>query len=116
MFNSLQRQKQELEEKRRKEREEEEMADMTPEEQVAERLRRKKLQEEADLKIGLDSLGLSPSSSSNLDSFNPTTKEEFAEFAEAISKTITQFKSKDEYVPFLDELVRNLCAGCEFVR
>jgi translation initiation factor 3 subunit J len=102
-----------LEEKRRKEKEEEEMANMTPEERAAEKLRLKKLQEEADLKIGLDSMGLSPTSGSSLDSFNPTTKEEFAEFGEVISKTVTQFKSREEFVPFLDELVRNLCAGCE---
>lgn len=92
------------------------MAHMNPEERAAEKLRLKKLQEEADLKIGLDSLGLSPSSSSNLDSFNPTTKEEFEDFAKAISKTITQFSSKEEYVPFIDELVKNLCAGCEYTK
>jgi translation initiation factor 3 subunit J len=87
------------------------MANMTPEERAAEKLRLKKIQEEADLKIGLDSLGLT--SNSSLDSFNPSTKEEFTEYAEAVSKTVSQFKSKAEYATFVDELVRNLCAGCE---
>jgi translation initiation factor 3 subunit J len=86
---------------------------MTPEERAAEKLRLKKIQEEADLKIGLDSLGLTSNNNSSLDSFNPTTKEEFAEYAEAVSKTVSQFKSKAEYASFVDELVRSLCAGCE---
>jgi translation initiation factor 3 subunit J len=87
---------------------------MTPEERAAEKLRLKKIQEEADLKIGLESLGLtSNNNGSSLDSFNPTTKEEFVEYAEAVSKTVSQYKSKAEYATFVDELVRNLCAGCE---
>lgn len=87
------------------------MAHLSPEERVAEKLRLKKIQEEADLKIGLESLGLTPSTSA--DSFNPTTKEEFSEYAESLSRTVSQYKSKAEYVSFVDDLVRNLCAGCE---
>ena len=88
------------------------MAHLTPEERVAEKLRLKKLQEEADLKIGLESLGLTTSNTS-IESFNPTTKEEFTEYAEAISKVVSQFKSNAEYASFVDDLVRNLCAGSE---
>jgi len=112
-FSSPQRQKQELEEKRRKEREEEEMANMTPAERAAEKLRLKQLQEEQDTKTALESLGLSSASATTFDSFNPETKEEFAEFGDAVCRKVTQFKLKEEYVSFLDELVRNLCAGCE---
>lgn len=90
------------------------MANMTPEERAAEKSRLKKLQEEADLKTALDTLGLTSSSGATIDAFNPTTKEEFTEFADAISKKISQFKTKDEYVPFLDELVSKLCAGRKF--
>lgn len=95
--------KKELEEKRRKEEEEE---NLTPEE----KLRRQKLQEEEYTRAALDTLGLT-SSSATIDSSNPKTKEDFTEFADAICKKVSQFKTKDEYVPFLDELVRNLCAG-----
>lgn len=104
----LQRLRKELEEKRRKEKEEEDMANLTPEE----RIRLQKLQEEEYTKAALDTLGLT-SSSATLDAFNPTTKEEFTEFADAICKKVSQFKMQDEYVSFLDDLVRNLCAGCE---
>lgn len=99
-------------ERKRKE-QEEDMANMTPEERIAEKLRLQKLQEEADLKTALDTLGLGPSSI-GIDAMTPNTKEEFTEFAEAISKKIFQFKNSDEYPTFVDDLVRNLCAGCEY--
>lgn len=89
------------------------MAHLTPEQRQAEILRLKKIQEEADLKIGLETLGLA--GSSNIDAFNPSSKEEFTEYAETISKTVSQFKTKLEYASFVDDLVRNLCAGCEFL-
>lgn len=89
------------------------MAHLTPEERTAEKLRLKKVQEEADLIIGLESLGLTTSSKTSIESFNPNTKEEFTEYADAISKVVSQFKSHAEYASFVDDLVRNLCAGSE---
>lgn len=86
-------------------------ANMTPEQRAAEKLRLQKLQEEADLKTALDTLGLVSSSSTGIDAMNPITKEDFMEFSDALSKKITQFKNSDEYPSFLEELVRNLCAG-----
>lgn len=85
------------------------MVNLTPEE----KLRRQKLQEEEYTKAALDTLGLTTSSATTIDSFNPKSKEDFTEFADAICKKVSQFKTKEEYVPFLDELVRNLCAGCK---
>lgn len=82
----------------------EEEAQLTPEE----KLRLKKLQEEEYTRAALDTLGLA---STNLDSFNPVTKEEFSEYADVLCKKISQFKAQEEYVPFLDDLVRNLLAG-----
>ena len=90
------------------------MAHLTPEQRTAEKLRLKKVQEEADLIIGLESLGLTTSSKTSIESFNPNTKEEFTEYAEAISKVVSQFKSNAEYASFVDDLVRNLCAGSEW--
>lgn len=95
----------ELEEKKRKE----EFDNMTPEEQAAEKKRLQKLQEEADTKLALESLGMS--STANIDSFNPKTDEEFAEFADAITKSVKKFKDSDKYVEFIDGLVNKLCAG-----
>jgi translation initiation factor 3 subunit J len=73
------------------------MAHLTPEQRSAEKLRLKKIQEEADLKIGLETLGLTANATTSIESFNPSTKEEF--------------KTKSEYASFVDDLVRNLCAG-----
>ena len=101
-----------MEEKRRKEKEEEDLAHLSPEERTAEKLRLKKLQEEASLKLDLDTLGLTSSSSTDLDG-DLTTKEEFISYAEALSKKINRFKAKEEYVTLIDELAKNLCAGCK---
>lgn len=110
----MQQKKIELEEKRRKEKEEEDMVNMTPEERTAEKLRLRKLQEEADLKISLDTLGLGTSSGETLESFNPTTPEEFTEYSDSLCKKIRQHRAKEGYPNFLDDLVRTLCAGREF--
>ncbi|CAO1302925.1 unnamed protein product [Diamesa tonsa] len=103
----------ELEEKRRIEREEEEMADMSPEERAAEKIRRQQAQEEADLKTALESLGMinKMENSTGLDACCPKTKAEFEEFAVDITKKIDQFKTSEEFVPFLDSLVFKLCVG-----
>lgn len=93
------------------------MADMTPEERAAEKIRRQTAQEEADLKTALESLGMINKISDNctgLDAFNPKTKAEFEEFATSLTKKIDQFKTSDEFVPFLDVLVFKLCVGREF--
>jgi hypothetical protein len=82
---------------------------LTPEE----KLRLQKIQEEEYTRAALDTLGLT--STANLDSFNPKTKEEFAEYADVLCKKISQHKAHDEYVPFLDDLVRNLLAGCKCI-
>jgi len=100
----------ELEEKRRKEKEEEDLAHLTPEDRAAEKLRLKQLQEEASLKLDLDTLGLTSSSGGDPDG-EPKTKEEFISYAEAISKKITRFRGHEEFVTLVDELVKSLCAG-----
>ncbi|KAL7045920.1 hypothetical protein ACKWTF_002403 [Chironomus riparius] len=101
--------KRELAEKLKKEEEDEDAAILTPEE----KLRLQKLQEEEYTKAALDTLGLT--SNAPIDSFNPNTKEEFAEFGDVLCKKITHFKARDEYAPFLDDLVRNLLAGLSSV-
>lgn len=54
------------------------------------------------------------SSTSNIDSFSPKTDEEFAEFADAITKNVKKFKDSDKYADFVDGLVNKLCAGCKW--
>lgn len=86
---------------------------MTPEEQLAEKLRLQKIQEEADLRAAMDTFGVT-ADKSGLDGFNPTNKSELAEFTDALSKKISQFKHLDDYPSFLEELVRNLCVTCKY--
>lgn len=48
-----------------------------------------------------------------IDGASPTTKEEFFELAESISKKVQQYKNDEEYINFIEELVRNVCASCK---
>lgn len=48
-------------ERKRKEKEEEDLAHLSPEERAAEKLRLQKIQEEADLQMALDTLGIDSS-------------------------------------------------------
>lgn len=86
---------------------------MTTEEKLAEKLRLQKIQEEADLRAAMDTFGVS-ADKTGLDGFNPTNKIELAEFSDALSKKISQFKHLDDYPGFLEELVRNLCVSCKY--
>lgn len=86
---------------------------MTPEEKLAEKLRLQKIQEEADLRAAMDTFGVT-AEKSGLDAFNPTNKIELAEFTDALSKKISQYKHLEDYPGFLEELVRNLCVTCEY--
>lgn len=104
----MQKARKELEEKRRKEIDDD--VTLTAEE----KLRLKQLEEEEYTRTALDTLGLT--SSASIDNFKPKTKEDFAELSEAICKKLSNYKENDEYVPFLDELVRSLLAGCELIK
>lgn len=82
--------------------------EMTPEEKLAEKLRRQKLQEESDLKLAMETFGVSETGGGKLDSFHPTNTEEFKEFADLLSKKISYYKNKDEFPAFIDELVKSI--------
>ncbi|KAJ0173945.1 hypothetical protein K1T71_010091 [Dendrolimus kikuchii] len=84
------------------------LEEMTPEQKLAEKLRQQKLQEESDLRLAMETFGVSEASVGKLDSFQPTTKEEFTEFADLLSKKINFFKAREEFPGFVDDLVRNI--------
>ena len=90
---------------------------MTPEERIAEKLRLQKLQEEEDFKVAMDTFGIDSTGEkvSGIDGMYPTTKAEFSEFSDAINRKVTQFKHKDEFPAFIEELIRNLSANCKFI-
>ncbi|XP_053675508.1 eukaryotic translation initiation factor 3 subunit J [Anopheles nili] len=100
------------EELERLRREEEEEENLTPEERLAQKRRLQKLQEENDLKTAMETLGISPMSTGNgIDGMHPTTKEEFSELAEAISKKLSNYRASNEYQGFLEDLLLKLFAS-----
>lgn len=94
-----------------KEREE----NQTPEEKLAEKLRLQKVQEEADLLVAMETFGVPVVGDrlTGIDAMNPTTKDEFNEFSDALSKKIGQYKTSDEFVGFVEKLVQDICVNCK---
>ncbi|CAB3251068.1 unnamed protein product [Arctia plantaginis] len=82
--------------------------EMTPEQKLAYKLQQQKLQEESDLRLAMETFGVTEVSTGKIDNFNPTTKAEFNEFTEMLTKKINLYKSKEEFPAFVDDLVRNI--------
>ncbi|KAM8762709.1 eukaryotic translation initiation factor 3 subunit J-B [Acanthopagrus schlegelii] len=93
----------------------EKQEELTPEEQLAEKLRVKKLQEDADLELAKDAFGVSSTSNSvtGIDAMCPSSKEDFTEFEKLLKEKITQFEKSVHYSSFLDSLFRELCISLE---
>ncbi|XP_065059681.1 eukaryotic translation initiation factor 3 subunit J-like [Rhopilema esculentum] len=88
--------------------------DLTPEERLAEKIRKQKLIEEADLLIAKDTFGVTDlPEKKTFDNFEPDTKEEFTEFQNLLVEKITKYEGKAEYTSFLEGLCRDCCAGIE---
>ncbi|XP_056268867.1 eukaryotic translation initiation factor 3 subunit J-B [Pseudoliparis swirei] len=101
------------EELKKKELEEDE--ELTPEEELAEKIRVKKLQEDADLELAKDAFGVGSSSNSvaGIDAMSPSSKEDFTEFENLLKEKISQFEKSVHYSSFLDSLFRELCISLE---
>ncbi|XP_075981119.1 eukaryotic translation initiation factor 3 subunit j [Anticarsia gemmatalis] len=82
--------------------------ELTPEQKLAEKLRQQKLQEESDLRLAMETFGVTETAVGKLDAFNPNTKAEFTEFADLLTKKISLYKAKEEFPGFVDDLVRNI--------
>ncbi|KAJ1179182.1 hypothetical protein NDU88_004418 [Pleurodeles waltl] len=90
---------------------EEPKPELTPEEQVAEKLRLKKLQEESDLELAKEAFG--DCAVSGIDAINPTSKEDFAEFGRLLKEKITHYEKSLHYTNFLETLLRDVCISLE---
>ncbi|CAH1720808.1 hypothetical protein AGLY_006546 [Aphis glycines] len=99
------KQKIENEKMRRKFLEAEENSNMTPEEK---KLLQQKLQEEADLEVAKEMLGVDENDEDSIDRMNPKSKEDFVVFEQALQKKIQSFSKSDHYSDFIEELIRNL--------
>lgn len=84
---------------------------LTEEEKLSEKLRLQKVQEEADLRVAMDTFGVSENdlvSSGVIDSAKPTNKEELETFRENLVKKILQFKTVDGFSVFIEGLVQGV--------
>ncbi|XP_034291395.1 eukaryotic translation initiation factor 3 subunit J [Pantherophis guttatus] len=105
----LQRKKQEEAMKRLEE--SEDSKELTPEEQLADKLRLQKLQEEADLELAKETFGVN--NICGIDSMNPSSKDDFTEFEKLLKEKITQYEKSLYYAGFLETLVRDICISLE---
>ncbi|XP_061615025.1 eukaryotic translation initiation factor 3 subunit J-B isoform X2 [Phyllopteryx taeniolatus] len=104
--NHLKKKQQELKEKELEQ-------EFTPEEQLTEKLRVQKLQEDADLELAKDAFGDGGSSVAGIDAMCPSSKEEFTEFEKLLKEKISQFEKSVHYSNFLESLFRELCISLE---
>ncbi|XP_005188871.1 eukaryotic translation initiation factor 3 subunit J-like [Musca domestica] len=86
------------------------IANMTPEEKLAEKLRLQKIQEESDLKSALETFGVQDVGG-GLDAFNPKTEAEFKEFGATLSWKLSQYKESPHFPQFVEDLVRSICVN-----
>jgi len=81
--------------------------DLTPEEKAAEKLRAMKMEENAQMKLTRDMLGVE-GGEGGLDSMVPVTKEEFTEFAKALCEKIRLFNNSEHYNGLLESITKDL--------
>uniref|UniRef100_A0A663DT54 Eukaryotic translation initiation factor 3 subunit J n=1 Tax=Aquila chrysaetos chrysaetos TaxID=223781 RepID=A0A663DT54_AQUCH len=89
----------------------EEHKELTPEEQLADKLRLKKLQEESDLELAKETFGVN--NTCGIDAMNPSSKDDFTEFGKLLKEKITQYEKSLHYASFLEALVRDVCISLE---
>ncbi|CAO2586289.1 Eukaryotic translation initiation factor 3 subunit J [Lemmus lemmus] len=105
-------QKKRQEEIRKRLEESEEPKVLTPEEQLADKLRLKKLQEESDLELAKETFGVN-NTGYGIDAMNPSSRDDFTEFGKLLKDEITQYEKSLYYASFLEALVRDVCISLE---
>ncbi len=68
----------------------------TDEDELAEKLRQRKLQEVSDLAVAMDTFGVAPGV---LDSMDPKLEEDFDKFREALCDKITAYEVSTSVIP-----------------
>jgi len=79
--------------------------DLTPEEKAAEKLRAMKMEENAQMSLTRDMLGLK---SGAIDSMVPVTKEDFESFGKALAEKIRLFNNSEHYQDLLESITKDL--------
>ncbi|KAL4660674.1 eukaryotic translation initiation factor 3 subunit J-A-like [Arapaima gigas] len=86
--------------------------ELTPEEQLAEKLRVKKLQEDSDLELAKEAFGVT-NNVTGIDAMNPSSKDDFTEFEKLLKEKISSCEKSVHYSSFLESLFRDLCLSLE---
>ncbi|XP_016357578.1 eukaryotic translation initiation factor 3 subunit J-B isoform X1 [Sinocyclocheilus anshuiensis] len=102
---------------------------LSTEEQHAEKLRLKKLQEEADMELAREVFGkktcvdpaaanasttvITTNNASGIEAMCPSSKDDFVAFENLLKDKITQFEKSVHYSSFLESLFRELCISLE---
>ncbi|KAK0144904.1 Eukaryotic translation initiation factor 3 subunit J-A [Merluccius polli] len=109
------KQKEDREKRKKLEELQQKQEDLTPEEQQAEKLRVKELQEAADLELAKDAFGISSTANNvaGIDAMCPSSKEDFTELEKMLKEKIIQFEKSEHYSNFLDSLFQELCISCK---
>lgn len=110
------KEKESLERKKQEEllkQESESSTELTPEEELVEKLRVKKLQEDSDLELAKEAFGVVPNNVTGIDAMNPSSKEDFTEFERLLKEKISSCEKSIHYSNFLETLFRDLCLSLE---
>jgi translation initiation factor 3 subunit J len=83
---------------------------VTAEEILADKLAKEKLQKESDLKLAIESFGLSEM---GLDALPLTSRDDFDEFRKSLVDKMRVAEKSSHYVSFLEATFRDLCAALE---
>ncbi|KAK3558385.1 hypothetical protein QTP86_017991 [Hemibagrus guttatus] len=109
---SLQKKKQEELQKQQLE-DSKDSTECTPEEELAEKLRVKKLQEDSDLELAKEAFGIVSNNVTGIDAMSPSSKDDFTEFERLLKEKITLYEKSIHYSSFLESLFRDLCLSLE---
>lgn len=88
---------------------------LSPEEILAEKLEKQRLQEESDLRLAKEAMGITDgsSASSPLDNLSLNTKEDFDEFKKGLVTRLRSVERSIHYVNFLESTIRDLTASLD---
>jgi len=80
----------------------------TPEAKLAEKLRRQKLEEESQLRLAQEMMGVTGVAQGRIDAMSPASLEEFKQFGEALSEKIGEFKDSEHFAEFAQTLIKSI--------
>jgi len=103
----------EQEQKRKEQEEENDAPQLSPEDVAAEKARQRQLQEESDLLLAVETFGVSDGVRGQIDGMEPSSKEDFDKFEELLRTKITKYEKSPHYVPFLENLFRQVAIDLE---